>query len=408
MSGPLDGVRVADFTHFMAGPVSTLLLRDLGAEVIKVEPLDGDAGRIGGASPTPNGESLTFQVHNRGKMSMTVDLKKEEGKAVVSGLLRISDVCVENFRPGTMAKLGFGYEQVARINPTIIMASISGFGQKGPYSHRPSVDLVAQAMSGLMSLNGQPGDPPTKYGVEMADYAGGVFGALSIASALYRRSVSGQGEYIDLAMLDAMVLQLNYHPIRYKYADLLYGRIGNRVPGSGVSGCYPCKDGSVAIACGMDVQWKKLARMLGRPELGEDPLYAKSAQRWELHDEIDALIEEWTREHTVEEAMRALEEHEQFAGPVRTLPELFEDEHVKHRNLFIEVEHPLHGKLTLPGSVFKMRNSSPTPVTSAAPLLAEHNGYVLAELLGYSTENVHALEEGEIVNPKVPGALLSD
>ena len=314
MTGPLDGVRVADFTHFMAGPVSTLLLNDLGAEIIKVEPLHGEAGRLGGARPVPNGEGLTFQVHNRGKKSMTVDLNKAEGREVVADLIRVSDVVVENFRVGAIAKLGFGYEQVSKINPTIVMASISGFGHDSPYAHWPSVDFVPQAMSGLMDLNGQPGDPPTKYGVEMADYAGGIFGALSICGALYKRSVTGQGEYIDLGMHDTMTFQLNYHAIRYQYAGLEYGRIGNRTAGSGISGSYPCKDGHVAIASGGDIRWKAFAEMIGRPEMGDDPRFQKTADRWDHHDEIDEAIRAWTKQHTVAEAMEALHGHDQIAG----------------------------------------------------------------------------------------------
>ena len=282
MPAPLDGVRVTDFTHYQAGPVCTLMLRDLGAEVIKVEPLDGEPGRWGGARPTPFGESLTFQVHSRGKKSMTVDLRNEDGKEVVRDLIRVSDVVVENFRPGSIARLGFGYDDVVKINPSVVMASISGFGQTGPYSTWPAVDMVAQAMSGLMEINGEPGGPPTKYGVEMADYSGGVFGALSVAGALYRRALTGAGEYIDMAMLDAMIYQLNYHPIRYKFADIRYGRIGNRVAGSGIAGAYHCKDGYVAIAPGGDVRWKQAhrpngpARPVRRPALrhGRQPMGA--------------------------------------------------------------------------------------------------------------------------------------
>lgn len=404
MSGPLAGVRVVDLTHYMAGPVCTLLLRDLGAEVIKVEPLDGEPGRLG-AYPAPHGESLTFQVHNRGKMSTTVDVKKEEGKEVVRDLVRISDVFVENFRPGVIQRIGFGYEELRKINPTIVMASISGFGQTGPYSRWPAVDFIAQAMSGHMSLNGQPGDPPTKYGVEMGDYGGGVFGALSVSGALYRRAVSGQGEYIDISMLDAMVFQLNYHPIRYKYAGLLYGRIGNRVAGSGASGAYRCKDGHVAFAVGGDIRWKKLAQMIGRPELADDPRYVRSTQRWEHHDEIDAVIEEWTQQRSVSEVVEIAHQHDQIVGPVHSLPDLFADGHLRARNMFVEVEHPLGDRFTLPGTIFKMRNSHPPAVTSAAPLLGEHNGDVFCDLLGYTQEELHALEEAEIVHARTPGEL---
>ena len=408
MSGPLDGVRVVDFTHYQAGPVSTLMLHDLGAEVIKVEPLHGEAGRHGGAQPIPNGEGLTFQVHNRGKMSMTVDLKTREGREVVYDLIRVSDVCVENFTPGAIKRLGFGYEEVSKINPTIVMASISGFGQTGPYSSWPSVDFIAQAMSGLMDLNGQPEDPPTKYGVEMGDYSGGVFGAMAILGALYRRSVTGQGEYIDVAMLDAMTFQLNYHPIRYKYAGFEYHRIGNRTAGSGVSGSYKCKDGYFALGSGGDIRWQKMAEMLGRPDMADDPRYARTGERWEHHDEIDAVINQWASQRTVAEAILELHKYDQIVGPVHTLPQVFEDEHIKFRKMLVEVEHPIQGKLTVPGSVFKMRNSDPPPVTKGAPMLAEHNGYVMLELLGYSGERLWALEENEIVHPKEAAALPTD
>ena len=408
MSGPLQGIRVADLTHFMAGPVCTSLLRDLGAEVIKVEPLQGEAGRYGGAYPTPYGERLTFQVHNRGKMSTTVDLKTEEGKALFRDLIRVSDACVENFRPGVMARLGIGYEDLKKINPTIVLASISGFGQSGPYSQLPCVDFIAQAMSGLMSLNGQPGDPPTKYGVEMADYSGGMFGALSVAAALCQRAMSGRSEHIDVGMLDAMVYQLNYHPIRYKFADLFYQRIGNRVAGAGVSGAYPCKDGHIVIAGGGDANWQRLTKVIGHAELADDPRYARTPKRWENHDELDVLIEEWSRELTVDEALAALREEDLVVGPVRELPDIFEDEHLKAREMLVEVEHPLHGALTVPGPVPKLRNSKLAKIDAAAPLVAEHNGYVVSELLGRSTQELRSLEENEVIFPKVPGALAQD
>lgn len=406
MSGPLHGLRIADLTHFMAGPVCTSLLRDMGAEVIKVEPLNGEAGRYGGAYPTPYGESLTFQVHNRGKMSMTVDLKTEEGKALFRDLIRVSDACVENFRPGVMDRLGIGYEELRKLNPTIVLASISGFGQVGPCSQLPCVDFIAQAMSGLMSLNGQPGDPPTKYGVEMADYSGGMFGALSVASALCQRAMSGRSEHVDVSMLDAMVYQLNYHPIRYKFADLFYERIGNRVAGAGVSGAYRCKDGHIVIAGGGDTNWQRLAKVIGRPELVDDPRYAQTPKRWENHDDLDVLIEEWSCELTVDEALAALREEDLVVGPVRELPDIFEDEHLKAREMLVEVEHPLHGPLTVPGVVPKMRNSKPAKIDAAAPLVAEHNGYVVSELLGRSVAELRSLEENEVIFPKEPGALV--
>ena len=405
MPAPLDGVRVTDFTHYQAGPVCTLMLRDLGAEVIKVEPLDGEPGRWGGARPTPFGESLTFQVHSRGKKSMTVDLRNEDGKEVVRDLIRVSDVVVENFRPGSIARLGFGYDDVVKINPSVVMASISGFGQTGPYSTWPAVDMVAQAMSGLMEINGEPGGPPTKYGAEMADYSGGIFGALSVAGALYRRALTGAGEYVDMAMLDAMVYQLNYHPIRYKFADIRYGRIGNRVAGSGIAGAYRCKDGYVAIAPGGDIRWKQLTDLMGRSDLFEDPRYATVDNRWELHDELDREVNAWTETFTVDEAMKKLHGADQICGPVNMLDDIFEDEQIAHRKMLVETEHPLHGALTLPGSVFKMRNATPPPVDSAAPLLAEHNGYVLSELLGYTNERLRHLEQNYIVISETPAAL---
>jgi crotonobetainyl-CoA:carnitine CoA-transferase CaiB-like acyl-CoA transferase len=408
MAGPLEGIRVADFTHFMAGPVSTLLLQDLGAEVIKIEPLHGEAGRLGGARPVPNGEGLTFQVHNRGKMSTTVDLKKPEGREVVADLIRISDVVVENFRVGAIARLGFGYDDVVKINPTIVMASISGFGQDSPYADWPSVDFVPQAMSGLMDLNGQPGDPPTKYGVEMADYSGGIFGALSVCGALYRRAVHGQGEYIDLAMHDTMTFQLNYHPIRYQYAGLEYHRIGNRTAGSGISGAYECKDGHVAIASGGDVRWQAFVQMLGRPDLGDDPRFQQTADRWDHHEELDEAILAWTRQRTVAEAMRELRAYDQIAGPVYSLPQVFQDANVKHRKMLVELEHPIQGKVVVPGTVFKMRNSKPPEVTTPGPLLAEHNGHVMRDLLGYSAKKLWELEESEVVHPKESASLSVD
>ncbi len=239
----------------------------------------------------------------------------------------------------------------------------------------------------------------------MADYSGGIFGALSVVSALYRRGLAGTGEYIDMAMLDAMVYQLNYHPIRYKFADIRYGRIGNRVAGSGIAGAYKCKDGYVAIAPGGDIRWKQLTDLMGRPDLFQDPRYATVDDRWERHEELDREVTKWTETLGVNEAVKQLHEADQICGPVNLLDDIFEDEHIKHRNMLVEAEHPLHGPLTLPGSVFKMRNATPPPVDSAAPLLAEHNGYVLTELLGYPSDRLRHLEQNYIVISETPAAL---
>ena len=403
LAGPLQGIRVVDFTHFQAGSVCSLILADMGAEVIKVEPLIGDDGRRG-HYPAPHGESLYFQVHNRNKLSLTLDIRTPEGKEVLRDLVKTSDVFVENYRPGVLQRLGFGYEALRKMHPSIVMTSVSGFGQYGPYSHWPAHDMILHAMSGIMSLNGQPGSPPTRVGVAIADYGGGIFGALGTASALYRRSITGQGEHVDVAMLDALLFQLDTNPMCYKYNGDLYSRTGNRFPGSGPCGYYPCKDGGVYLIASADWRWKGLSQMIGRPEMGEDSQYARNIDRFEHQDEIDPVIEAWTRQRSVGEVLKAAEEHEVIAGPVLDLPQVLENEHGKARQMFVEMEHPLAGKLTYPGAVVKMRNNPPE-VKRPGPLLGEHNGYVLSELLGYATGRLRELEDKEIVHAKAPSAL---
>ena len=404
MSGPLTGSRVLDLTRYQAGPVCSLLLADMGAEVIKIEDLYGEDGRRGGHVPGPYGESLYFQTHNRNKRGAVLNLRESEGKNVFRELVSISDAVVENFRPGVMAKLGIDYRSMQRVNPTIVMTSISGFGQYGPYAKRGAHDMILHAMAGTMSLNGWPDKPPVRVGVSMADYSGGIFGAMATSAALYRRAVTGEGQHVDVAMYDAMLFQLDWHPMKYTLDHILPKRTGNRFPDVGANGAYQCKDGMVYFACSGDVRWTRLCQMMGHLEYAEDPRFRTNPQRWKNHDEVDRIIESWTHTRSVYEVAQLAEEHKVPCGPVMEMPQVLQDPQVKARRMFEEIEHPIAGKLVYPGVVPKF-SRTPGGIERAAPLLGEHNQYVYAEMLGYSDNRVEELEQGEVIWAKQPGVI---
>lgn len=404
MSGPLSGSRVLDLTRYQAGPVCSLLLADMGAEVIKVEDLYGEDGRRGGHVPGPHGESLYFQTHNRNKRGAVLNLRKSKGKEAFQDLVSISDAVVENFRPGVMAKLGLDYESLRRINATIVMTSISGFGQYGPYAKRGAHDMILHAMAGTMSLNGWPDKPPVRVGVSMADYSGGIFGAMATVAALYWRAMSGEGQHADVAMYDAMLFQLDWHPMKYTLDHIPPQRTGNRFSEVGANGAYQCKDGMVYFACSGDVRWTRLCCMMGQPELAEDPRFKTNTLRWKNHDEVDRVIESWTRSRPVSEVVQLAEESKVPCGPVLEMPQVLQDPHVHARRMFEELEHPIAGKLVYPGVVPKF-SRTPGNIERPAPLLGEHNWFVYTEMLGYPSSRVKELEKDEVIWAKQPGVI---
>jgi formyl-CoA transferase len=400
----LDGVTVLDLTQFEAGTVCTETLAWLGAQVIKVErPGMGEQGRASNAD-WPEADSHLFILLNANKKSVTADIKHPEGQALVRRLLKHVDVFVENFRPGTIERLGFGYEAVRDINPRIIYAQIKGFGSDGPYADFPAFDPVGQATGGVASITGEADGPPMRTGPNLADSGTGFHTAIAILAALYQRQVSGTGQRIEVAMQDVMI---NY--CRPTYGRQLTNgepaaRGGNEMPMAPVSPCgaYTCSPGGpndyVFIYTSRwpgSQQWQHLLEIIGRSDAADDPRFATPEARFEHRAEVDAMISEWTRTKTKFEAMEELGRADVPAGAVLTTVELAADPYLKERGMFVTVEHPVRGPVPMPGFPLKMSASS-VPILPA-PLLGQHNEEVYGTLLGLPAEELERLRERGVI-----------
>ncbi|MER7014436.1 CoA transferase [Saccharopolyspora sp. NPDC000359] len=341
--GLLDGVRVLDLSRVLAGPYCTAMLADLGADVVKVEPVGGDDARHLG--PFVDGESVYFAQLNRGKRSIALDLKDADDHAFFRSLARRADVVVENFRPGVAAKLGVDHATLSAEAPRLVYASISGFGQDGPLSHLPAYDLVVQAMSGLMAATGQPAGPPTRTGESLGDLCAGMFAAWGVCAALFDRERTGRGRHLDVAMLDSLVsLQVTAMSL-LTATGRLPGRTGNRHPVSTPFDTFQAADGLVAIAVANDAVFARLAEMLGKPALATHQRFAADTARTENRELLRGIIESWTQRRTVAEVVAAAERAGVPAGPIQDLAEVVGSDQVRGRGLVAELEHPELGAL---------------------------------------------------------------
>ena len=342
VSKPLSDVRVLDFTRVLAGPFATSLLADLGADVVKVEPPQGDDYRHIG--PFQDGESVLFQLINRNKHSLALDLKRADARALVRKLAASADVVVENFRPGVAVRLGIGYETLAADNPRLVYASISGFGQEGPDRDRPAFDLVAQALSGLMALTGDPAGPPTKVGESIGDLAAGLYCSWAILAALHERDRTGRGRAVDVALVDSLVSLLPT-----AFAQWMVGRqparTGNRHPLSTPFAAYPARDGHLVICVLNSAQFAGLAQCVGAAELAQDPRYATDELRTEHEPTLRAIIETWLADRSVAGAVAELAAAGVPVAPVTDAAAVFGGDYVRHRELISGIQHPRLGQL---------------------------------------------------------------
>jgi crotonobetainyl-CoA:carnitine CoA-transferase CaiB-like acyl-CoA transferase len=388
VSSVLEGVRVLDLTHALAGPYCTLVLGDLGADVIKVESVEGDQAR-GWGPPFVNGESSYFLSVNRNKRSVVLDLKSEAGRQAARDLAQRSDVVVENLRPGTAAKLGLGWADLRALNPRLVYCSISGFGQDRPAL--AGYDQIVQGTAGLMSLTGEPEGPPTKLGVPIGDIAAGMFAAHAILAALLERERTGHGRYIDVAMQDSVLALLTYQAGRYFATGQAPRREGNHHPTIAPYGTFATADGFINIAVGSDGQYAKFAEAIGRPELARDERFRtnrdRQARRAELHAEIDAAL----RERSAGEWQRVFEEAGIPAGPILDLAQVFADPGVRERGIEVTTEHPAAGRWHMVGAPWKLDGGS-FGVRRPPPLLGQHTEEVLREVAGYDEERLRRLE----------------
>lgn len=384
--GALAGIRVLDMTHFLAGPYCGMTLADMGAEVIKIEnPPIGDYVRT--AYPRYHGISLYYETMNRGKKSVIIDMKSKEGKAVFTKLIASADVLIENNRTGVMERLGFGYEQAKAINDKLIYCSISGFGQTGPYSNRPGYDIIGQAMGGPMSITGFPGQEPLKSGIPLADVLGGMNGVIGILAALRHREVTGKGQYIDIALVDSIVSSLSSVNFGYLATGQVPGRLGNRYPNAYPYDSFKASDGDYVLACGTDAHYATLCRIMGMPELINDPRFKEMEDRKANAAELKAIINNWGNDKTTEQCIALIMQGEIPVAPIYNIKQVVEDEHIsKHREMFVDVEHPIAGKITITGSPIKM-SETPTTPNQCASLLGADTAEVLYSL-GYDGETI--------------------
>jgi crotonobetainyl-CoA:carnitine CoA-transferase CaiB-like acyl-CoA transferase len=395
MQRPLEGIRVLDLTRVLAGPFCTLILADLGAEVIKLEePKAPDYTRT--IPPHAGETSHYFLAANRGKKSIAIDLKSDEGRRLGFELATRCDVVVENFRPGVMDRLGLGYEALAAAKPGIVLCSVSGFGQSGSLAGKAAVDVVVQALSGAMATNGEPAGDPTKLGLAMGDLAGALFAAVGVVAALRRREVTGRGAHVDVALVDSLTSLLSYLAQLYLITGEEPARTGNRhltVPGFGR---YATADGDVVVSVQMNELWRRFADAAGRPELKDDPLYATVPARQECFAEVEALVAGIFAGETSAEWERRLEAAGVPNGRVLSIGETLESAHATERGLVRTLQQPDAGEVRVVGPVIRLVGDG-EPELAPAPRLGEHTRAVLAELLSVDGVAVDELAAAGVV-----------
>jgi len=393
----LTHVRVLDLTRFLAGPFCTTMLADMGADVVKVEaPKGGDEGRYG--YPPVDGVPVFFQALNRNKRGITLDLRKDEGRAILRRLLPHFDVFVENFAGGTLARWGLAPEDLCREHPKLVVASLSGFGQTGPWRDRPSYDIITQAASGFMSLTGFPGNPPTRGGGSLGDYVQGLFGAIGVLGALVARDRTGRGQAIDVSSQDAMFSLLDQWPSLFAASGRLPRQVGNRHLAAVPYDAYQARDGWLVIAVASNKLFRQLCAAIGRHELGDDLRFRGVVSRLEHGDEINAIVSAWVGQHTVEEVLAIL--GPDGAGvpcaPVYTVDQLVDHPQLVARGMIERVPHPKLGEMLVPGVVIKM-SETPGAIRTLGPEIGQHTDEVLAELLGLSSDDLARLRAEQVI-----------
>ena len=385
--GLLSGVKVLDMTRVLAGPYCGMLLADMGADVIKIEvPEKGDDSRSN--FPIINGESAYYMNLNRNKKGITLNLKSEKGKEIFRKLVEQSDIVLENYRPGVMERLGLGYEDLKKINPGIIYGAVSGFGHYGPYSQRAGYDIIGQAMSGLMSTTGWPGGEPTRTGTAIADVMAGISCCVGVLGAYINKLKTGEGDKVDVALVDSMVSSLEIINIIYLCTGKIPQRIGNRYEAIYPYDSFNASDGSVVIGAGNDKLFSMLCEVMGREELLEDQRFNSNNQRVLNNKELKPLVEEWTYKHTIDEIVETLLDKGVPASPVNTIDRVVSDPHIAGaREMFVEIDHPKAGKPTMTGNHLKFTNNK-IEKFEPAPILGQHTEEILKEVLKYTDEEI--------------------
>ncbi len=397
MPGPLDGITILDLTWVLSGPYAAMVLCDLGAEVIKLErPPRGDVART--TLPIVNGESGYFFSINRGKKSMSVDITKPEGKELFLRLIERVDVLMENFTPGTMERLGLGYETLRARNPRLIYAATSGFGQTGPDRLRPALDIVVQGMGGVMSITGYPGGPPARPGLSLGDIAGGLFTAIGVLAALHERERSGEGQMVDVSMLDCQIAILENAFMRYFISGDVPGPIGTRHPSATPFQAFPTKDGYVvlAVSWGVENQWELFCALIERPELITDGRFDTPHARTANHAQLEPLLNEALMQRTTAEWIKEFDAIGLPCGPLNNIAQAAAMPQVKARDMLVEVDHPQIGKLPLANTPVKL-SRTPGGIKGTSPALGQHTDESLRALLGLSDEEISRLRGAGVI-----------
>jgi CoA:oxalate CoA-transferase len=389
----LSGIRVLDLTRVLSGPFCTALLGDLGADVLKVEAPEGDSVRRQGA--IRDGLSWYFAQYNRNKRSLRLDLRQPEGREILTQLIRQSDVLVENFRPGVLARMGFPAVRLHELRPSLVVCSINGFGSEGPYKDRPAFDFIAQAMSGFMSVNGTEDGEPLRSGVPISDLVAGLYAALAITASVLRARETGKGEIVEVSLTNAMVSMLAYIATNYFATGITPPRSGNDHPIAAPYGLFPTRDGRIALAPADDAFFGRLMDVLGCAELKDDPLYRTQSARVANRERINAIVGGKLALQTTAHWVETLNIAGVPSGPVHAVADVFTDPQIQAQNMVVEMQQPGYGPVRMLGFPMKF-SSAPCAVRRPSPNLGQHSDEVLAEL-GYSADEWQALRDKGVI-----------
>ena len=394
--GPLADLCVIEMGVLLAGPFCGQLLGDYGAEVIKIEqPVVGDPMRDWGQEKS-HGKSLWWPVVARNKKSITLNAREAEGQDIIKKLVAEADIIIENFRPGTMERWHLGYEELARINPRIIMVRVTGFGQTGPYAPQAGYGSIGEAMGGLRYIVGEPDRAPSRIGISIGDALAATFGTLGALTALHARETTGRGQVVDSAIYEAVFSMMESLIPEYQHGAYIRERSGSILPNVAPANAYPTKDGEYLIAANQDTVFKRLATAMDRPELAEDERYATHGARGEVQKELDKLVSEWTRKMTSKELRDKLNEHAVPNGKIYTAPDMLEDVHFAARNAITSVPHSLLGDIKMQ-NVFPKMSETQGKVRWAGPELGQHNDEIYAGLLQLDNKKIAELKEKGII-----------
>lgn len=394
MSTALNGIKVIELSHVISGSYCGMLLGDLGAEVTKIErPGTGEFYRDE-ALKNEDGVSLVYPAYNRNKRGITLNIKDEKATEILHKLIKDSDVLIENYRPGLLKKMGFGYEELKKINPRLIMVSISGFGQSGPYAMKPAYDMTIAAVSGFMSVNGPEG-VPMKSGPAISDFLSGIYGAIGVLAALRYCEKTGEGQYVDISMMECSMSILDAFFAQDRFSDIKPKSMGNRRANYAPVNSFQVKDGHVYIAASLQKHWESLIILMGRQDLAGNPDYDTSNHRKQREEELEEIVQQWAQQFDTKELIRLLDENGIPCSPVQTVAQVIDDPHVIARQSIMEFDYP--GLGSYPVAAFTPKFSTMEVMTQRAPLLGEHNREIYINELGYSEAEFEEMQQKKII-----------